>query len=101
MEVLLVVTARMQAPGVLVAVIVNDTTPFTAVAEPLPAENVPPVPVPTAVMLQTLAELASRVTVSTVTLSLITVLPFASWMLIVRPAVEFASAPIGLRLRLA
>src|SRR6266850_3531951 len=101
-DVLDVVIARMQLPGVLVEVTVKETVPLPAVAEPLPAENVaplPPGPVVTAVMLQLFAELESRLAVRTVELSLNTVLPFASWMTTLNVEVEVVSAAIGLRLQ--
>src|SRR5581483_288211 len=101
MDVSFVVIAMMQLPGVLVDVSVNETTPPAAVAEPLPAETLKPVPVEPALRVQTLAELESRVAVMTVELSLITVLPLASWMETVSADVDAVSAAIGLRLRLA
>ena len=96
-ELLVVMTMR-QLPGVLVAWSVKATTPLAAVACPLPAEKLDPVPVGTPVMLQMLAEPESRVAVSTVELSVKTVLPFASLILTVSVEVEIESAAIGFRL---
>jgi hypothetical protein len=93
--VLLVVVASRQLPGVEVAVKVKRTRPLTAVALPLPAENVTPEPAVLPVIAQTFALPASRVTVMTVELSPMLRLPAASLMLTVRTEVETVSAAIG------
>jgi hypothetical protein len=99
MDVLEVVIVRMQLPGVLVEVRVNATVPAAAVPLPLPAEKLVPVPVGTAVMLQTFAELESRDAVRTVEVSLMTAFPLASWITTVYVEVDTVSAAIGLRLK--
>jgi hypothetical protein len=94
-ELLLVVVCSRHAPGVDVDVKVKRTRPLTAVAVPLPAENVAPLPAVLAVMVQMFAAVESRVTVMTVELSAMLRLPAESLMLTVRTEVETKSAAIG------
>ena len=96
-DVLLVVVASMQLPGVVVDLNVNVAAPDEAVAVALPL-GVWATPF-TAVMLQMLVLDESRVMVRTVVLSLTLVLPFASWTFTTSDEVETPSAAIGLVLK--
>src|SRR5712691_7330672 len=103
-EVLFVVKFSRQVPGVLVAVMVNESEPDAAVALALPDVGLDPPPPTTplaAVMLQMFAELVSRVAVTMVELSLMLVLPAESWTFTVAVDFDTLSAAIGLGLKLA
>jgi len=100
-EVLFVVNASRQEPGVLVEVMRKVTTPDAAVPVALPEVGLDPPPPTTplaAVMLQMFAEDVSRVAVITVELSAMFRLPFVSLMLTVAVEVDTLSAAIGLGL---
>src|SRR6267142_4056044 len=96
------VNASRHDPGWVVEVIVNDRLPATAVACALPEVALAPLPPAlVAVMLQTFAEVESRVAVTTVEPSLMLVLPAESWTFTVTVDFEMPSAAIGVGLKLA